>query len=200
MTRSATITRQTSETDITLRLGLDGAGRTEIATGIGFFDHMLTAFGRHGLFDLSIAAKGDLHIDSHHTVEDVGIVLGRAFAPGAGRQARHHPLRPGQRADGRSPGGRRRRPLRPRLPRLGRSLRPADAGRGRHPAVRGILPRPHRQRPVHPCTSAPARRHQRPPRGAKRRLQGRRPGSCAWRSHAGPPRRPAKSPPPKAAL
>jgi imidazoleglycerol-phosphate dehydratase len=79
MTRTATLTRKTSETDITLTIDLDGAGRTDIATGIGFFDHMLTAFGRHGLFDLTIAAKGDLHIDSHHTVEDVGIVLGQAF-------------------------------------------------------------------------------------------------------------------------
>jgi imidazoleglycerol-phosphate dehydratase len=79
MTRTATITRKTSETDISLELDLDGAGATDIATGIGFFDHMLTAFGRHGLFDLTVAAKGDLHIDAHHTVEDVGIVLGQAF-------------------------------------------------------------------------------------------------------------------------
>ena len=84
MTRSADLTRKTSETDITLHLGLDGTGRTEIATGIGFFDHMLTAFGRHGLFDLTVAATGDLHIDAHHTVEDVGIVLGGAFRQALG--------------------------------------------------------------------------------------------------------------------
>ena len=84
MTRTADLTRQTSETDIALRLALDGTGRTEIATGIGFFDHMLTAFGRHGLFDLTVAAKGDLHIDAHHTVEDVGIVLGGAFRQALG--------------------------------------------------------------------------------------------------------------------
>ncbi len=86
MTRSAATTRKTSETDITLRLALDGTGRTEIATGIGFFDHMLTAFGRHGLFDLTVAAKGDLHIDAHHTVEDVGIVLGGAFREALGEK------------------------------------------------------------------------------------------------------------------
>ncbi len=84
MNRTAQITRKTSETDISLGLALDGTGKTEISTGIGFFDHMLTAFGRHGLFDLNVAAKGDLHIDAHHTVEDVGIVLGQAFAKALG--------------------------------------------------------------------------------------------------------------------
>jgi len=79
LSRTATITRKTSETEISLVLALDGTGKTEIATGIGFFDHMLTAFGRHGMFDLNVSAKGDLHIDAHHTVEDVGIVLGQAF-------------------------------------------------------------------------------------------------------------------------
>ncbi len=84
MTRTATITRKTSETDIALALSLDGTGKSEIATGIGFFDHMLAAFGRHGLFDLSLRATGDLHIDAHHTVEDVGIVLGQAFREALG--------------------------------------------------------------------------------------------------------------------
>jgi imidazoleglycerol-phosphate dehydratase len=79
MSRKASITRKTSETDISLALDLDGTGQHAIATGIGFFDHMLTAFARHGLFDLTVTAKGDLHIDAHHTVEDVGIVLGQAF-------------------------------------------------------------------------------------------------------------------------
>ena len=86
MTRSAEITRKTTETDITLRLDLDGSGKTEIATGIGFLDHMLTAFGRHGLFDLDITAKGDLHIDAHHTTEDVGIVLGQALREALGEK------------------------------------------------------------------------------------------------------------------
>jgi imidazoleglycerol-phosphate dehydratase len=80
MARTATLSRQTSETDISLTLDLDGSGRADIATGIGFLDHMLTALTRHGLFDLALRAKGDLHIDFHHTTEDVGIVLGRAIA------------------------------------------------------------------------------------------------------------------------
>jgi imidazoleglycerol-phosphate dehydratase len=84
MPRTASITRKTSETVISLTLDLDGAGESEIDTGIGFLDHMLTAFARHGLFDLTIRAEGDLHIDYHHTTEDVGIVLGAAFARALG--------------------------------------------------------------------------------------------------------------------
>ena len=84
MARSATIHRKTSETDISLSLDLDGTGVAEIATGIGFLDHMLTALARHGLFDLTVRAQGDLHIDFHHTTEDVGIVLGMAFARALG--------------------------------------------------------------------------------------------------------------------
>jgi imidazoleglycerol-phosphate dehydratase len=80
MARTASLSRRTSETDISLTLDLDGSGRADIATGIGFLDHMLTALTRHALFDLTVRAKGDLHIDFHHTTEDVGIVLGRAFA------------------------------------------------------------------------------------------------------------------------
>ncbi|HEY0185240.1 MAG TPA: imidazoleglycerol-phosphate dehydratase HisB, partial [Rhodopila sp.] len=78
------IERKTSETDISLSLNLDGTGTADIATGIGFLDHMLTALARHGLFDLTVRAKGDLHIDFHHTTEDVGIVLGTAFARALG--------------------------------------------------------------------------------------------------------------------
>lgn len=82
--RTAEITRTTSETDITLALDLDGAGRVSVETGVGFFDHMLNAFGRHGLFDLTVKAVGDTYIDDHHTVEDVGIVLGQAFKQALG--------------------------------------------------------------------------------------------------------------------
>ncbi len=84
MSRTATIARKTAETEIQLTLNLDGAGTAKIETGVGFFDHMLTLFAKHGLFDLEIAAKGDLHIDSHHTVEDVGICLGKALAQAVG--------------------------------------------------------------------------------------------------------------------
>jgi imidazoleglycerol-phosphate dehydratase len=79
-----TISRTTNETDITLGLDLNGSGRAQVSTGIGFFDHMLTLFASHGLFDLTLTAKGDLHIDEHHTVEDVGICLGRAITQGLG--------------------------------------------------------------------------------------------------------------------
>jgi imidazoleglycerol-phosphate dehydratase len=78
MARTATIHRSTAETDIRLRLNLDGRGKSNISTGIRFFDHMLDLVARHGAFDLSIAAKGDLDVDQHHTVEDVGIALGEA--------------------------------------------------------------------------------------------------------------------------
>jgi imidazoleglycerol-phosphate dehydratase len=77
--RAATVARKTRETDITIGLTLDGSGRAKASTGIGFYDHLLTALGHHGLFDLEITATGDLEIDEHHTVEDVALVLGAAF-------------------------------------------------------------------------------------------------------------------------
>ncbi|MFN3687858.1 imidazoleglycerol-phosphate dehydratase HisB [Salinarimonas sp.] len=82
--RDARVERRTSETDIALTLALDGTGKATIATGVGFFDHMLDLLARHALFDLEVAAKGDTHIDDHHTVEDVGIALGQAFAKALG--------------------------------------------------------------------------------------------------------------------
>lgn len=85
--REAAIQRSTKETDITLTLGLDGSGSVQVETGVPFFDHMLEAFGRHGLFDLSVRAKGDIDVDAHHTVEDVGIVLGQALAQALGDRA-----------------------------------------------------------------------------------------------------------------
>jgi imidazoleglycerol-phosphate dehydratase len=82
--RKADVTRNTNETQIRVAINLDGTGVAQLATGIGFFDHMLDQIARHGLIDLDIAAKGDLHIDGHHTVEDVGITLGQAFAQAVG--------------------------------------------------------------------------------------------------------------------
>jgi imidazoleglycerol-phosphate dehydratase len=82
--RTATVTRQTSETTIEVTLNLDGTGQAGVSTGLGFLDHMLNALARHARFDLTVQAKGDLHIDEHHTVEDVGIVLGRALAQALG--------------------------------------------------------------------------------------------------------------------
>lgn len=82
--RSAKISRKTNETKIELQLTIDGTGSSEIATGIGFFDHMLTLFSKHGLFDLKLKVTGDLEVDFHHTVEDVGICLGQAFRDALG--------------------------------------------------------------------------------------------------------------------
>ncbi len=80
MARTADVKRDTKETQVRVRLDLDGTGLSKVATGIGFFDHMLESFARHGGFDLEVATTGDLHIDMHHTVEDTGIVIGQAFA------------------------------------------------------------------------------------------------------------------------
>ncbi|MBM3360609.1 MAG: imidazoleglycerol-phosphate dehydratase HisB [Betaproteobacteria bacterium] len=79
MNRSASVSRNTNETKIEVSINLDGQGNAKLNTGIGFLDHMLDQVARHGMFDLEVSAKGDLHIDAHHTVEDVGIVLGQAF-------------------------------------------------------------------------------------------------------------------------
>jgi imidazoleglycerol-phosphate dehydratase len=85
--RQASVERNTKETQIALRLALDGSGAASVATGIPFFDHMLEAWAKHGLMDLSVAAKGDLEVDHHHTVEDVGICLGKAFKDALGDKA-----------------------------------------------------------------------------------------------------------------
>ncbi len=84
MARSANISRTTKETDISMQLNIDGAGKGNIHTGIGFFDHMLEGFSRHGFFDLDLKIKGDLEVDGHHTVEDCGIVLGQAIKEAVG--------------------------------------------------------------------------------------------------------------------
>jgi imidazoleglycerol-phosphate dehydratase len=85
--RQASIERKTAETEISLSLNLDGAGHVKVQTGVGFFDHMLTLLGKHGLFDLEVTARGDLDVDAHHTVEDVGICLGQTLAKSLGDKA-----------------------------------------------------------------------------------------------------------------
>lgn len=87
MERKATVTRNTRETRITLTLDLDGSGKTDLHSGIGFFDHMLDGFARHGLFDLSLQCEGDLFVDCHHTIEDTGIALGTAIRQALGDKA-----------------------------------------------------------------------------------------------------------------
>lgn len=82
--RTATVTRKTAETDIAVTLNLDGTGKAKLATGVPFLDHMLDQVARHGMIDLEVAAKGDLHIDAHHTVEDIGITIGQAVAKAVG--------------------------------------------------------------------------------------------------------------------
>jgi imidazoleglycerol-phosphate dehydratase len=86
-TRSGRIERSTKETKVLVEINLDGTGSTDVSTGVGFFDHMLASFGKHGLFDLTVQVDGDLHIDAHHTVEDTAIALGQAFALAAGDKA-----------------------------------------------------------------------------------------------------------------
>ena len=86
LNRKSQVTRKTKETDIQLALCLDGSGKNEIETGIGFFNHMLEGFSRHGMFDLSVSCKGDLNVDTHHTIEDCGIVLGAAIKEAVGNK------------------------------------------------------------------------------------------------------------------
>jgi imidazoleglycerol-phosphate dehydratase len=86
-TRTGRVERATAETKVLVEIDLDGRGNTDITTGVGFFDHMLASFGKHGLFDMTVQVEGDLHIDSHHTVEDTAIALGQAFAEACGDKA-----------------------------------------------------------------------------------------------------------------
>jgi imidazoleglycerol-phosphate dehydratase len=87
VSRQGRVERETKETKVVVEIDLDGAGHTDISTGIGFYDHMLASFGKHALFNLAVGVEGDLHIDAHHTVEDTAIALGQAFAQAAGDKA-----------------------------------------------------------------------------------------------------------------
>ena len=84
MTRTARVERQTAESKVCVEVDLDGSGRTDVSTGVGFYDHMLSSFGRHALFDLTVATSGDVHVDAHHTVEDTAIALGQALRSALG--------------------------------------------------------------------------------------------------------------------
>ena len=130
--RTATIDRKTGETDIHLTLALDGRGEADVTTGVGFLDHMLTLFAHHGLFDLTVQASGDLHVDAHHTVEDVAICLGqaldRALGDRAGIVRTAHSYVPMDEALGLRRGG----PQRPALRGDRRRVAHADARRDGH--------------------------------------------------------------------
>ena len=97
MTRTGRVERVTKESRVLVELDLDGSGATDISTGVGFYDHMLEAFGRHGLVDLTVRTEGDLHVDPHHTVEDTAIALGAAVGAGARRPVGHPAVRLGDR-------------------------------------------------------------------------------------------------------
>ena len=125
MTRRARIERETKESKVLVELDIDGSGRADVHTGVGFYDHMLDSFARHSLIDLTVQTDGDTHIDAHHTVEDTAIVLGDALREALGDKRGHPPLRRRHRAARRGPGAGRRRRLGPALLRAHRGARGA---------------------------------------------------------------------------
>ena len=138
--RSGKIERNTSETRVSVAVDLDGAGNAHISTGVGFFDHMLDQIARHAPLDLELTAKGDLHIDAHHTVEDVGIAFGQAVDRGARRPQGHHPLWRRACAARRGVDPRRRGYFRSALSRLRGQISGAKNRRFRHRADSRIFP------------------------------------------------------------
>ena len=124
--RKGAVSRKTNETSIEVEVDLDGSGVAKIATGVGFFDHMLDQLARHSLVDMNIRAEGDLHIDDHHTVEDVGIALGQALRQALGDKRGVCPLRRLPAADGRDADPRRDRRLRATVPRVSGGLPDAE--------------------------------------------------------------------------
>ena len=101
MSRVGRVERTTKETSVLVEIDLDGTGQVDVATGVGFYDHMLDQLGRHGLFDLTVKTEGDLHIDAHHTIEDTALALGAAFTQALGDKVGHPPLRQLHRPAGR---------------------------------------------------------------------------------------------------
>ena len=132
MTRTATVKRTTRETDVAVTIDLDGTGAADVATGVGFFDHLLTSLAFHGMFDLEIAVRGDLEIDDHHTVEDTALVLGAGHRRGPRRPGRDRQVRRRRRPHGRGAGRGGRRRGRPSL-RGGRPGVRAPSGSGTSP-------------------------------------------------------------------
>ena len=175
--RQATIERKTKETEITATVDLDGTGAYDITTGIGFLDHMLEQLARHSLIDITLKAKGDLHIDFHHTAEDTGIVLGQAVAKALGDKAGHRALRRRAPADGRDADARRRRRLGPAVPDLeGRLLARRRSARWT-PSCSASGSRPSRRTPASRCTSRTCT--------ARTTTTSPRPASRAWRARCG---------------
>jgi imidazoleglycerol-phosphate dehydratase len=138
--RAASVARKTNETDISVALSVDGTGTGSISTGVGFFDHMLEQLSRHSLIDMEIKAKGDLHIDDHHTVEDTGIAIGQALARALGRPQGHQPLCFAGSGHGRNADPCRHRHFRPAVSGLGRDLHGAEDRHIRHRTGARILP------------------------------------------------------------
>ena len=177
MARTARVRRETGETRIDLAIDLDGTGRADVATGVGFFDHMLTLLARHSLIDLTVKADGDLHVDAHHTVEDVGICFGKALAQALGDKAGIRRYGDATRADGRDAGDGRGRPERPAVLRLeGRGAdrrRSARSTRRWRRSSGGRCRRPGRSPCTSCCTTAATRTT------SSRASSRRRRGPCA---------------------
>ncbi len=151
--RKASLRRTTKETDVEVAVDLDGTGAAEIATGIGFFDHMLELLARHARIDLTVKAKGDLHIDHHHTTEDVGIALGQAVKRALGEMKGITRYAYGASADGRGAHPRRARHFRAAVPGVQSRVRPRQGRRASIPSWSRNGSRPSRSTPASRCTS-----------------------------------------------
>ncbi len=193
--RRAETSRQTAETAIRAAVDLDGTGKSSVATGIGFFDHMLEQLSRHSLIDMTVEAKGDLHIDDHHTVEDTGIALGQAVAAGAWRAARHFPLRLDRARHGRDADARGDRRFGPAVPGVEGGILRSEDRHLRHRAGARVLPGIRPECRHHAARSQPLRRQQPPHRRDLLQGGGAR---AAHGDGTGRRARPAPCPPPRA--